>query len=88
MKDLESELFNYTTGRFLSVSYILPHLCLTRNLTYSVPMTPFAFESAGASSTSPDSLESLLRNYTAIPKRLLAFESSERVASTVLFSSP
>lgn len=29
MEDLESELFNYTTGRFLQVSCILSRLCLT-----------------------------------------------------------
>lgn len=65
MMDLESEIFNYTTGRFLYVSYILSRLCLTRiaaaATTYSVPMRPITFESAGASSISLDSSKSLLR---------------------------
>lgn len=32
MKDLESELFNYTVGRFLQVSYIFSRPCLTRDV--------------------------------------------------------
>ena len=88
MMDLESDLFNYTTGRFLYVSYILSSLCLTHNVTYSVQTTPFASKNAGASSTSPVSSKSLPRLCTAKLKRLSVFASSEKVASTVLFSSP
>lgn len=61
MTNLESEIFNYTTGRFLYVSYIFPRLCLTSITAYSAPTTPITSESANAYSTSPDSSNSLLR---------------------------
>ena len=70
MEDTESELFNYTSGRFLYVSYILSRLCLTRNVPYVVPTRPFASESVGVSLTSPDSSISSPRHFPVALKRL------------------
>ena len=88
MMDLDGEIFNYTTGRFLCVSYILSRLFLTNVATCSVPTKPITSHSADASSTSQDSSKSSLRQQTARRSRSPAFESSEKVASTVSFSSP
>lgn len=88
MEDTESELFNYTTGRFLYVSYILSRFCLTHNVPSLVPTRLFASESVGASSISLDSSKSSLGQSLAALRRSLDSESSERVATTALSSSP
>ena len=87
MKDPESELFPYTTGRFLWVSYILSRLCPTPNVTYLVRIRTVASESVAASSISLVSSKSLPRHETARLTRSSALPSSERAVSTVPFWS-
>ena len=65
MKDLESELFHYTAGRFLWVSCILCQIFKTPNVTYSVRMRIVASESVAASSIFPVCSKSLPRHRTA-----------------------
>lgn len=84
MTDLESDLFNYTTGRFL---YAHAFLSPAHNVIYSAPTTPSASKSAGASSTFLVFSRSLPRRCIASLKRSSSFASSEKVASTVAFSS-
>ena len=69
MKDMESELFHYTTGHFLWVSSTLSCLWPTPNVMYSVRMRTVTSKSIAASSISPVSLKSLLRHGTARPMR-------------------
>ena len=87
MKDLESELFHYTTGRFLRVSFTLSRLCPTPKVTCSVRMRNVASKSVASSSIFPVSSKSLLRHKAARLTRSSAVASSERAVSTVPLSS-
>lgn len=66
MADSGSALFNYTSGRWMYVSYMLSCLSLTRNLTYSVSTMLFAMKSADGSSTSTGYLDSRQSLSTAV----------------------